>query len=92
MLKQYRLQHRLQLIFRVRGDDQIVCGLRAGSRHKVNQVVRSVLPSAMVEELNPHISVDGEHPIADLVDFIDQFSLSNIEAKGHDGNRPEAGT
>ena len=92
VLKQHRLQHGLQLIVRARGYDQVMCRLGAGSRHIVNQIVRSVLPAAMVEKLNPHISVDGEHPIADLVNLVDQFSLGHIETKGHDGYGLETGT
>ena len=69
-----------------------MCRLGASSRHIVNQIVWSVLPAAMVEKLNPHISVDGEHPIADLVNLVDQFSLGHIEAKGHDGYGFETGT
>ena len=46
----------------------------------------------MIKKLNAHISVDGEHPIADLVYLVNQFSLGHIEAKGHDGHCFETGT
>jgi hypothetical protein len=92
VLKQYRLQHGLHLIVRARGDDQIVCRVGTGSRHIVNQIVRSILPAAMVEKLYSHISVNGEHPIADLVNLVDQLSLGPIEAKCHDGYGLETGT
>jgi hypothetical protein len=39
----------------------------------------------MVEELDAHVAIDGEHPIADLVNLVDQLALGHIEAKGHDG-------
>ena len=66
--------------------------LGAGSWHIVNQIIRSVLPTSMVEKLNPHISVDSKHPIADLMNLVDQFSLSHIEAKGYNGYGLETST
>ena len=42
-------------------------------------------------KLNAHIAINGEYPVANLMDFIDQFSLGDIQSKSHDRYRFETG-
>ena len=55
----------------------------------VDQVVGTVAASAVVEELDAHVPVDGEHPVAGVVHLVDQRPLGRRQLQADD--RPGGG-
>ena len=50
----------------------------------VDQIVGSVTPAAVVEELDAHVAVDGEHPVARVVDFADERTAVGTQHQADD--------
>ena len=72
VLAQHGSENRLQLAERPRADDEAVSVLGRCRRRVVDEVVGAVAAAAVVEELDAHVPVHGEHPVTRLVHFADE--------------------
>ena len=76
--------HRLQLGQGPRADDQPVAVRRRGRRRVVDQIVGSVTAAPVVEELDAHVPIDGEYPVADVVNLADEGALRGLQLQTDD--------
>ena len=86
-----RPEHRLQLGQRPRADDQPVTVRRCGRRRVVDQIVGSITAAPVIEELDAHVPIDGEHPVADVVDLADEGAFGGLQLQTDDRPRIEIG-
>ena len=76
---QHGSQERFQLGEGSRTDEEAVAvaGRRRGG--VVDQVVGAVAPSTVVEELDAHVPIDGEHPVAGVVHCADEGAFAGTQ-------------
>ena len=53
----------------------------------IDEVVGPSRLPAVIEELDPHVAVNRDHPIAYLMDVMDERTILCIECEGNDWNR-----
>ena len=50
----------------------------------IDEVVRAPRLPTMIEELNAHVAVNSDDPIADLVHVVDKRTILRLECEGND--------
>ena len=83
VFRQHGAEDGFQLIERSRADNEAVA-VFGRRRRVVDQIVGTVAPAAVIEELDAHVPIEGEHPVAGVVDFADQCAAVGTEHQTDD--------
>ena len=87
---EHRAKYRLQLGDGPRCDHESMTEAANDVRRVVDQVVGTPSPAAVVEELNPHVAIQCENPIADLVNLMEESPVLGIQSQSDDRSQIES--
>jgi hypothetical protein len=77
-------QERFELGDRARGNDEPVTERARHVRRVVDQVVGARGVPAVVKELDAEVAIEREHPVAHLVDLMEECAVVGSEREAHD--------
>ena len=88
VLLQHGDEHRLELRHRTRGDRRADGRATRHVGRVIDEVVGPVASTAVVEELDAHVPVEGQDPVADLVDLMQERAFVASRARPTTGRMP----
>jgi hypothetical protein len=85
VLLEDRTQERLELGDRTGRDDKPMPQRARHVRRVVDEVIRPRRVPAVVEKLDAEVAVEREHPVAHLVNLMEERTVVGTERQAHDG-------
>ena len=74
-------KHGLQLGNGARCDRQPVTNCISNIWRVINEVIRTFALTTMIKELNAHVAIESDHPVADLMNLMEECPFLGIEGQ-----------